>query len=165
MLAELLRRCGADAVRGTVGRAELGVLGLELLQLAEQAVVLGVRDLRMVEHVIRVIGALDEPPQLGSPRGGTPPPPPPLPPFTDPWLLPESRPSRRRPGGRAPRRWPAATAPRPTRPRARRRRPAAAAETRATPRARAPCGASSRRFPAGVGPGARSGARCAALAR
>src|SRR3989454_8335747 len=80
MLAELLRRRGADAVRGTVGRAELGVLGLELLQLAEQAVVLGVRDLRMVEHVIRVIGALDEPPQLGSPRGGTPPPPPPPPP-------------------------------------------------------------------------------------
>src|SRR2546422_8346166 len=35
-LAELLRRCGADAVRGTVGRAELGVLGLELLQRSEE---------------------------------------------------------------------------------------------------------------------------------
>src|SRR5438034_10401757 len=68
-------------------------------------------------------------------RPPRPPRPPPLPPFTDPWLLPESRPSRRRPGGRALRRWPAATAPRPTRPRARRRRPAAAAETREIGRA------------------------------
>src|SRR3954447_17228443 len=55
------RRCGnrADALRRAVGILQLGMLGLEGLELAEEPVVLGVRDLRRVEHVVGVIGALD----------------------------------------------------------------------------------------------------------
>src|SRR5258708_24950057 len=72
MLLERRRRLRADALRGAVGGAELGLLGLELLQLAKQAVVLGVGHLRLVEYVVGVVGALDEPPQLGGPCGRTP---------------------------------------------------------------------------------------------
>src|SRR5260370_26016706 len=64
MLLERRRRLRADALRGAVGGAELGMLDLELLQLAKQAVVLGVGHLRLVEYVVSVVGALDEPPQL-----------------------------------------------------------------------------------------------------
>src|SRR5258708_37686658 len=46
------------------------MLGLELLQLAEQTVVLGIRNLRLVACVVGLIRALDEPPQLGCPCGG-----------------------------------------------------------------------------------------------
>src|SRR5205823_1659564 len=60
----------ADPVGGAVGGLELGMLGLELLQLAEQPVVLGVRQLRLVEDVVGLVRALDEPPQLGGPGGG-----------------------------------------------------------------------------------------------
>src|SRR5881409_1182972 len=61
----------ADALRGAVGGAQLGMLGLELLQFAEQAVVLGVGHLRLVEYVIGVVGALDEPPHLDGSGGRT----------------------------------------------------------------------------------------------
>src|SRR5712692_584187 len=71
VLLERRRRFRADALRGAVGSAELGMLGLELLQLAKQAVVLGVGQLRLVEYVVGVVGALDEPPQLGGPCGRT----------------------------------------------------------------------------------------------
>src|SRR5439155_6138439 len=71
VLLERRRRLRADALRGAVGRAELGMVGLELLQLAEQAVVLGVGHLRLVEYVVGVVGALDEPPQLGGSCGRT----------------------------------------------------------------------------------------------
>jgi hypothetical protein len=50
---------GADPLGRTVRRLELGMLGLERLELAEEPVVLGVGDLRCVEDVIGVIGALD----------------------------------------------------------------------------------------------------------
>jgi hypothetical protein len=43
-LVELVGRLGAHPEGGGVRGGELGVVGLELLQLAEQAVVLGVRD-------------------------------------------------------------------------------------------------------------------------
>src|SRR5260370_28149953 len=46
------------------------MLGLELLQLAEQTVVLGIRNLRLVACVVGLVRALDEPPQLGCPCGG-----------------------------------------------------------------------------------------------
>src|SRR2546426_3527896 len=71
VLLERRRGLHADALRGAVGGAQLGMLGLELLQLAEQAVVLGVGHLRFVEYVIGVVGALDEPPQLGGSGGRT----------------------------------------------------------------------------------------------
>jgi hypothetical protein len=54
------RRC-ADALGGRVGRRELRVLGLEALQLGEQLVVGGVRDLGRVFHVIEAIVALELP--------------------------------------------------------------------------------------------------------
>src|SRR5439155_383642 len=71
VLLERRRGLRADALRRAVGGAERGMLGLELLQLAEQAVVLGVGQLRLVEHVIGVVCALEEPPQLGGSCGRT----------------------------------------------------------------------------------------------
>src|SRR6266850_2560511 len=71
VLLERRRGLRADALRGAVGGAELGMFGLELLQLAKQAVVLGVGHLRLVEYVVSVVGALDEPPQLGGSCGKT----------------------------------------------------------------------------------------------
>ena len=44
---------------GLSGALELGMGGLERLELAEEAVVLRVRDLRRVVDVVGVIGALD----------------------------------------------------------------------------------------------------------
>ena len=49
-LLELLERLAAHALGRRVGRAELGVLGLERAQLVEQGVVVGVRDLGVVER-------------------------------------------------------------------------------------------------------------------
>src|SRR5207245_2528557 len=46
-----------------------GARRLALLQLAERPVVLGVRDLRLVEDVIGVVGALEQSPQLDGPCG------------------------------------------------------------------------------------------------
>src|SRR3989442_333285 len=71
VLLERRRGLHADALCGAVGGAQLGMLGLELLQLAEQAVVLGVGHLPRVQCVIGVVGALDEPPQLGGSGGRT----------------------------------------------------------------------------------------------
>ena len=70
LLAKLVGRLGAHAVGGAVGSAQVRVLGLELLQLAEQPVVLGVRQLWLVEYVISVVGALEQSPQLGGSCGG-----------------------------------------------------------------------------------------------
>ena len=50
---------GADPLRRAVGTLQLGMLGLERLQLAEQPVVLGVGDLRRVVYIVGMIGALD----------------------------------------------------------------------------------------------------------
>ena len=77
-LASALDERRPDALGGTVGRAQLGVLGLERLQLAKQPVVLGVRDLGRVENVVGVVGPVDllaQPERLArlrcrSPRGG-----------------------------------------------------------------------------------------------
>ena len=53
----------ADPLRRTVGTLQLGMLGLERLELAEEPVVFGVRDLGSVVYVVGVIGALDLFPQ------------------------------------------------------------------------------------------------------
>ena len=44
----------AHALGRRIGRAQLGMLGLERLQALEQLVVLGVRQLGRVEHVVEV---------------------------------------------------------------------------------------------------------------
>ena len=64
--AELVRRRGADALRRRVGRDEVRMLLLERLQLVEEPVVVGVRDLRIVEDVVAVQVVLDLLAQLGS---------------------------------------------------------------------------------------------------
>jgi len=52
---ELVERLAADAPRRGVGRDEIGVLPLELLQFAEQTVVLGIGDDRPILHVVRPV--------------------------------------------------------------------------------------------------------------
>src|SRR4029078_998749 len=56
---------GAAAVWGGVRRDQRGVVRLQLLQLTHQLVVLGVRDARVVEHVVAVVGLVQPLPQLG----------------------------------------------------------------------------------------------------
>ena len=56
---ELLEGHGADPLRRRVGARELRMLGFQLLETAEEGVVLGVRDERVVEHVVAVIVVLD----------------------------------------------------------------------------------------------------------
>jgi hypothetical protein len=59
----------ADRTRGRVGGGQRRVLGLQRLQFAHQAVVLGVGDVRIVEHVVAVVGILDTRAQCGGARG------------------------------------------------------------------------------------------------
>ena len=51
---ERVQRLSTDPLRGGVWRDPLGVLGFQGLQLLEQPVVLGVRNLRVIQHVIAV---------------------------------------------------------------------------------------------------------------
>src|SRR6185437_8309166 len=69
-LRELVGGGRADALGRRVGRDELGVGGLELDELVEGAVVGGVVDRRVVEHVILVEPAVEQRPQLGGALGG-----------------------------------------------------------------------------------------------
>ena len=57
-----------DPLRRRVRRDQLRILRLELDQLAEQRIVLGVGDLGMVEHVVLPIRAIDQPAQLEDAR-------------------------------------------------------------------------------------------------
>ena len=54
-LLELRERLGANALGRRVGREELGMVGLDIPQLVHQLVVLGVRDLGIVEDVVAVV--------------------------------------------------------------------------------------------------------------
>jgi hypothetical protein len=54
VLGELALHCGPDAHRRRIGRAELRVFLLDLLELTEELVVLAVRDRRPVEYVVLV---------------------------------------------------------------------------------------------------------------
>src|SRR5205814_5923570 len=56
---EVLGRRAADALGGRIGRRELRMLSLQLLELAKQAVVFGVRDLRRVFDVVKAVVTLD----------------------------------------------------------------------------------------------------------
>ena len=59
-LLEEARGRGPHGVGGRVGRGELGVLLLQLAQLADEQVVLGVGDLRRVERVVQLVVVPDE---------------------------------------------------------------------------------------------------------
>ena len=52
-------RRAADALRRRIGREQLGMLGLQRLEFAEQRIELGVGDRRRVEHVVAVVVAFD----------------------------------------------------------------------------------------------------------
>jgi len=62
---EALERAPAHPLRGGVRRAQRGVRGLEAAQLVQQAVVLGVGDLGVVEDVVAVVVVLERTAQLG----------------------------------------------------------------------------------------------------
>ena len=53
-----------------VGHGQVRVLGLELAQLADQGVVLGIGDLGVVERVVALVVVGDQGPQLGGPGDG-----------------------------------------------------------------------------------------------
>ena len=64
-LDELVRRWRANALRRRVGRDEIGVRLLERDELVVELVVLGVRDLRIVEDVVAVEVVVEDLAQLG----------------------------------------------------------------------------------------------------
>src|SRR5690606_2873436 len=70
MFLERGGRLGADPKGGTVRRLQLGVLGLEGLQLAEQLVVFRVADGGRIGDVIRLVGVVDEAAELFGAGGG-----------------------------------------------------------------------------------------------
>jgi len=55
----------ADALRRRVGRDELGMLLLQLLELAHQVVELRIADLGLVLDVVQLFVMTDEPSELG----------------------------------------------------------------------------------------------------
>jgi hypothetical protein len=63
VLGQHARDGGADTLRGTIGGEQVRMLVLQRLQLAEMAIVLGVRDFGGVEDVVGVVRALDLLPQ------------------------------------------------------------------------------------------------------
>ncbi len=58
-LGEARRRCGPDPLGGRIGGREVGMLGLDLLQAAQPAVVVGIGHARLVEHVVAVVGVVE----------------------------------------------------------------------------------------------------------
>ena len=69
-LVELVERLRPHALGGRVRGQQVGVLGLEVAQLVEQRVVLGVRDLRVVEDVVAVAVVIELLAQLADPLLG-----------------------------------------------------------------------------------------------
>ncbi|MGF6696856.1 hypothetical protein OKW38_001468 [Paraburkholderia sp. MM5496-R1] len=66
---ETARGLAADALRRRIRHDQIGMLGLDALQLLEQLVVLGVRQVRLIEHVIRVVRAFEFRAQPHGPLG------------------------------------------------------------------------------------------------
>ena len=56
---EAFQRLAAHAPRGRIGRHQLRVRGFQRFKFAVEAVVLGIRDFRIVEHVVAVIVVVD----------------------------------------------------------------------------------------------------------
>src|SRR5262249_7867143 len=63
-LLELVERGAPDPLGGRVRSEQLRMFLLDSLELAEQVVVLGIRDLRVVQHVVAAVVVSDLPPQL-----------------------------------------------------------------------------------------------------
>ncbi|GLQ89964.1 hypothetical protein GCM10007898_35390 [Dyella flagellata] len=53
-----------------IGSRQLRVLGLQRLQLAHEAVIFGIRDFRIVEHEIAIVGMFDPLAQILDTFGG-----------------------------------------------------------------------------------------------
>lgn len=68
---ERAARRDADALRGGIGRHQIRVFGFQRLQFAQQLVELGIRNRRIVEHVITVVGVVDALTQFGDAIGGS----------------------------------------------------------------------------------------------
>jgi len=62
---ELALDLGADAEGGRILSEALGEIPLQILELPEKPVVLGVRQSRAVENVVLVRGAIEDDAQLG----------------------------------------------------------------------------------------------------
>ena len=69
-LAELGRGCPTDALGRRLRRDELGVRGLQRLELAHEPVILGVADERTIEDVVAVVVEVDLLMQLADPVDG-----------------------------------------------------------------------------------------------
>ena len=67
-LLEQARRRGAHGLRRRVGRRQRGIVRLELPELDDEEVVLGVGDLGRIEHVVQLVVVDDLLAQLGGPR-------------------------------------------------------------------------------------------------
>jgi len=67
---EQLGHRAAHALRGGIGGHEIGMPGLDGLQLVEERIVLGVRDLGAVQLVVEAVVPLEEGPQLLGAGGG-----------------------------------------------------------------------------------------------
>jgi hypothetical protein len=63
-------RFGPDPRGWRIGIAQRRMRLLELLELAQQTVVLGIRKIRIVEDVIAMVGAVDAAAQFGDAGGG-----------------------------------------------------------------------------------------------
>ncbi len=69
-LGEAPLRPRTHPARGRIGRSQRGMRVFQRLQLAQHPVVLEVRDLRIIEYVVAIVGAFDHLPQLD--RAGLP---------------------------------------------------------------------------------------------
>jgi hypothetical protein len=67
---ELRRRRVAHAHGRRVGIGEFGMFRLQRFELAHQPVVLGVRYRRIIEHMVAMVGVVDQAAQFGGAGGG-----------------------------------------------------------------------------------------------
>ena len=67
---ELAGRRVADALRGRIRIGQVGMFRFQRFEFAQQAVVLGIRDIRIVEHVVTVVGVVNAATQFLDAGGG-----------------------------------------------------------------------------------------------
>ena len=64
-LGETVQRRRAHPLGRRIGRDQLRMLLFEILQFPQQAIVLAVADLRIIEHIVTVVVIIDFVPQAG----------------------------------------------------------------------------------------------------